>query len=413
MAELFPSFARKREAINHAVFTKALAAVHKAVQAYSDEERERFFCLVADVARILAWGAGRRDWLSLLETVTRSQQEDFTTAVRKMGLAESLETALWAAMRSHPRGVFRDALALVAIRLHLGTAWVHGEVLAARDGAGAMILDAFDVAELSPTKPAELTAADFCVGASTVGGDILAKLADDVFSRAMDPGTVLTERGAGAKALRDAFDIDPLGLGGRAGSPCYDLALRFNNDTGVKGAFSAAAKVFDEDSAARALERMGVSLADSKKLVEQRAVMSAASEFWGERLEEGVAPLAGAEAAAELRRRCHMALAYGRAVCPAFILLVMAAESRWMTLAGDGAGTAPAALSAYFEAGGSWPSVVPPQGVSVRAVDQDAEPTESQILGRNQWTGRDFKWYWVAAIVLLMVYGWAASVGLF
>jgi hypothetical protein len=412
MAELFPSFARKREAINHAVFTKALSALRKSVQGYSDEERERFQCLAADVARILAWAAGRRDWLSLLEVATRGRQEEFSIAVRKMGLAESLETALWAAMRSHPRGLFRNALALVAIRLHLGTAWVHGEVLHARDTAGAMILDAFDVAELSPSKPADLTAEDFRIGTSTVGGDIFAKLADDVFSRAMDPGTVLTERGAPAKPLRDAFDIDPPGLGGRAGSPCYDLPLRFNNETGVKGAFSSAAKVFDEDAAGQALARLGTSVAEVKKLVLQHQVMAIAGEIWGARLQREAAALIGADVAAELQRRCHMALAYGRAVCPAFILMAMVAESRWLTLAGEGGGETPSALSTYFEAGGSWPSVVPPQGISVRAADQNAEPTESQVLTRNQWTGREFKWYWVAGIIALMVYGWAVSIGL-
>jgi hypothetical protein len=231
MADLLPSFARKREAINHAVFTKALTALRKSVQGLSGEDRERFQCLVADVARTLAWAAGRRDWLSLLDAATRGQGEEFSTAIRKMGLAESLETALWAAMRAQPHGLFRNALALVAIRLHLGTAWVHGEVLQARDAAGAMILDAFDVAELSPSRPADLSAEDFRIGDSTVGGDIFEALKDDVFSRAMDPDTALTERCACSKALRDAFDIDPPGggVGGRGqdpGIPAQDSVRR-------------------------------------------------------------------------------------------------------------------------------------------------------------------------------------------
>jgi hypothetical protein len=90
----------------------------------------------------------------------------------------------------------------------------------------------------------------------------------------------------------------------------------------------------------------------------------------------------------------------------------MAAESRWLALAGDSGAAVAAPFGAYLEAGGSWPSLVPPEGISVRAADQSAEPTAAQILGRNQWTGRDFKWYWVVAIIALMVYGWAASVGL-
>lgn len=412
MADLFPSFARKREAINHAVFTKALTALRKSVRGLSGEEQERFQCLVADVARTLAWAAGRRDWLSLLDAATRGQNEEFSVAIRKMGLAESLETALWAAMRAQPHGLFRNALALVAIRLHLGTAWVHGEVLHARDAAGAMILDAFDVAELSPSRPADLSAEDFRVGVSTLGGDIFESLKDDVFSRAMDPETALTERCAGSKALRDAFDIDPPGLGGRAGSPCFDLSLRFTQDTGVKGAFAEAAKLFPEEIAHQALARLGTSVTEVKTLVSQPKTLSVAADIWGSRLEENLVPRIGADAAAELRRRSHAALAYGRALCPAFILLAMAAESRWLALAGDASAGLAAPFGAYLEAGGSWPSLVPPEGISVRAVDQSAEPTEAQILGRNQWTGRDFKWYWVVAIIALMVYGWAASVGL-
>ena len=411
MAEMFPSFARKREAINHAVLTKALTAVRKYVQALPEAERERFFCLVADVACVLAWGAGRRDWVSLMAVTTRVKEESFGDVIRKMGLAESLETALWAAMRAHPHGLFRNALGLVAIHLHLGTAWVHREVLKSRDTAGAMILDAFDVAELSPSRPADLEPEDFQVGAWTDGGPLFTALRDDIFIRSMDPETPLTERGACNTALRDAFDIDPLG-GGRAGSPCFDLSLRFTQEIGVKGALSEATKLFGDDIAKQALARMGVPEA-GKALVSQPKALSVASEIWGERLEKGLEPKVGGDCAQELRRRCHMALTYGRATTPAFILLAMVSENRWLILAGTESAAPSTALDAFLDAGGSWPSLLPPAGVSVRSVDQSADPKEGEILGRNQWTGRDFKWYWVAAIIALMVYGWAVSVGLF
>ena len=62
--------------------------------------------------------------------------------------------------------------------------------------------------------------------------------------------------------------------------------------------------------------------------------------------------------------------------------------------------------------GGSWPAVVPPKDVTVRAVDASEEPKEKAILKRNEWNGRDFKWYWAVLVILLMLYGWAAQVGL-
>jgi len=411
MAELIPSFARKREVANHAVYTDALAAIAKFVQSLPEDERDRFFCLVADVAGMLAWAAGRCDWVSLLERTTRAGQEEYAVAVRKMGLAESLETALWTAMRVHPHGCFRFALGLVAVRLHLGIAWADPKVLRARDAAGGMILDAFDAAELSPTAARSLTGEDFRIGVGSTAADLFTSLSATVFSRDMDDAAPLSEPGACNAALRESFGLDFV-PGTKADSPCFDLALRNINETGVKGAFAAAAKVFSKGDAETALAGMGFSLDDAKLHVEVPKALSAAAEAWGTRQEAALVPLLGADMAAELRRRCHGALAYGRAVTPAFLLLVMLAEERWLTLAGERAEGASKAISTMLEEGGSWPSIVPPQGISVRSADRDAEPRIAEIMERNRWTGRQFKWYWVAVILAVMVYGWAVSVGL-
>ena len=409
MAELFPSFARKREAANFAAQTKSLEVVRRAVAGLGAEERERFQCLVADAARIVAWGAGRRDWLSLLEATTRHQGEDFTVAIRKMGLAESLETALWLSARAHPQAIGRLALGLVALRLRLGIAWVHDRVLAARDFAGAMILDAFEAAELSPSTVAPLAAEDFRVGAWPEMAELFAKLEAPVFDRAMDRFGVLTEASAFNQPLRDAFEIDPPAAG-RAGSPCFDLALRNTRETGPKGVRAELTKLFGAEIAAETLTRMNVDV-EGRTLVSLPDALTLGATIWGERLERETAPLIGDAAAAELRRRCHAALAYGRATAPALILLAMIAESRWLALAGEGPGRADA-LADFLDTGGSWPAVIPPEGVSVRAADEAAEPLAKTILKRNEWTGREFKWYWAAAVILLMLYGWAVQVGL-
>ena len=409
MADLFPSFARKREVTNFAPQTKAVEAVRKAVLAMSDAERDRFHCLVADVARTLAWAAGRRDWVSLMEETTRAMGEDYGIAVRKMNLAESLESALWASMRAHPNPMYRLALGLVTLRLRLGIAWVEKTVLAVRDLAGAMILDAFEGAELSPSELAAPAPEDFRVGEWPAVGDLFAAVRDSVFSRAMDRHGVLTEGVATSMALRDAFDIE-VPAAGRPASPCFDVPLRNTKETGPKGALSEAKKLFDAEIAAATLERMGTT-PDARTLVSVPQALTIASELWGERLEAGAADLIGAEAASELRRRCHATLAYGRATTSAFILLVMIAESRWLTLAGAASGNA-AAIAPILDVGGSWPSVIPPEGVTVRAVDEADEPKEKAILKRNEWNGRDFKWYWAALVIGLMIYGWAVQVGL-
>ncbi len=409
MAELFPSFARKREVSNFAPQTKALEAVRKAVVGMGEEERDRFHCLVADVARTLAWAAGRRDWLSLLEEVTRQQGEDYGVAVRKMNLAESLESALWVSMRAHPNPVYRLALGLVTLRLRLGIAWVERSVLAARDFAGAMILDAFESAELSPGALAAPAPEDFRVGEWPAVGDLFASVREALFSRAMDRHGVFTEGVATSMALRDAFDIEAP-ASGRPASPCFDVPLRNTKETGPKGALSEATKLFDAGIAAATLERLGTT-PDARTLVSVPQALTIASEIWGERLEAGAAELVGAEAARELRRRCHATLAYGRATTPAFILLAMIAESRWLTLAGPASGNADA-IAPILDVGGSWPAVVPPAGVTVRAADEAEEPKEKAILKRNEWTGRDFKWYWAVLVIALMVYGWAVQVGL-
>ncbi len=409
MADLFPSFARKREASNFAEQTRALDALRRAVAALGADEQERFQCLVADVARSVAWAAGGRDWLSLLEETTRRQGEDFPVAIRKMGLAESLETALWLSMRAHARPVYRLALGLVALRLRLGVAWVHDRVLAARDLAGSMILDAFDTAELSPAAVAPLSAEDFRVGEWPEVGGLFGALAEPVFSRAMDRFGVLTEACAPNMPLRDAFEIDPPGTG-RSGSPCYDLAMRNTKETGPKGVLAEASKLFGAEIAQETLRRKEVDV-NGRVLVSLPEVLTLAAEIWGERLERETAPLLGEATAAELRRRCHAALAYARATTPAFILLAMVAESRWLTLSGDAPAKADT-LADFLDTGGSWPAVIPPRGATVRAVDEAAEPREKDILKRNEWTGREFKWYWAAAVILLMLYGWAAQVGL-
>ncbi|SBV97616.1 hypothetical protein KL86APRO_10907 [uncultured Alphaproteobacteria bacterium] len=409
MADLFPSFARKREAHNFAEQTRALDALRRAVGTLDAEAQERFQCLVADVARTVAWSAGRRDWLSLLEATTRSQGEDFPVAIRKMGLAESLETSLWLTMRAHPQPVARLALGLVAVRLRLGVAWVHERVLAARDLAGAMILDAFETAELSPSAVAELSADDFRVGAWPETGDLFAKLEEVVFDRGMDRFGPLTAPLAPNQPFRDAFEIDPPAAG-RAGSPCYDLALRNTKETGPKGVRAEAAKLFGAEIAEETLRRKGVDV-DGRTLVSLPEVLTLAATLWGEQLARDTAPLIGEAAAAELRRRCHAALAYGRATAPAFVLLAMVCESRWLALAGEAQGKADA-LAEFLDTGGSWPAVIPPEGVTVRAADEAAEPPAKAILKRNEWTGREFKWYWAAAVILLMLYGWAVQVGL-
>ena len=409
MADLFPSVARQREANKFVEQPPALDVLRRAVAALSAEDQERVQCLVADGARVGAWGAGHRAWLSLLEETTRQQGEDFPVAIRKMGLAESLETALWLSMRAHPQPVFRLALGLVAVRLRLGVAWVHERVLRARDLAGSMILDAFETAELSPSALAALDAEDFRVGAWPAVGDLFARLSEPVFSRGMDRFGVFTEAVATNMPLRDAFEIDPPATG-RAGSPCYDLALRNTRDIGPKGVRAEAVKLFGEEIADETLARKGIDV-DARTHVPQPETLSLAAEIWGERLEHRTASELGAEAAAELRKRSHAALAYGRATVPAFIVLAMIAESRWLALAGTGAGKADA-LSAFLDTGGSWPSLVPPKAMSVRAADDAAEPTEKEILKRNEWTGRDIKWYWAVAVILLMIYGWAVQVGL-
>lgn len=409
MADLFPSFARKREVTNFAPQTKALEAVRKAVVGMTAEERDRFHCLVADVARTLAWAAGRRDWLSLLEETTRAMGEDYGIAVRKMNLAESLESALWVSMRAHPNPLYRLALGLVTLRLRLGIAWVEKSVLTARDFAGAMILDAFDDAELSASALAAPAPEDFRIGEWPAVGDLFGAVREAVFSRAMDRHGVLTEGIATSMALRDAFDIDPPAAG-RPASPCYDVPLRNTKETGPKGALSEAAKLFNAEIAAATLERLGIT-PDARTLVSVPQALTIASELWGERLEAGAAEMVGAEAARELRRRCHATLAYGRSTTPAFILLVMIAESRWLTLAGPAAGKADA-IAPILDVGGSWPAVVPPKGVTVRAADEADEPKEKAILKRNEWTGRDFKWYWAVLVIALMLYGWAVQVGL-
>lgn len=409
MADLLPSFARKREASNFAEQTRALEVLRRAVVALSAEDLERFHCLVADVARSVAWAAGGRDWLTLLEDATRGSGEEFPVAIRKMGLAESLESALWLAMRAHPQPIFRLALGLVALRLRLGVAWVHDRVLASRDLAGAMILDAFEAAEISPSVVAPLAAEDFRVGRWPELGDLFDKVDEPVFSRAMDRFGILTEPGAANGPLREAFEIDPPGTG-RSGSPCYDLALRNTKETGPKGVLAEATKLFGAEIAQEALKRKGIDV-DGRDLASLPEALTLAAEIWGERLEREAAPLVGAPAAAELRRRCHAALAYGRATTPAFILLAMIGESRWLALAGEAAGTADL-LADFLDTGGSWPAIVPPKGVTVRAADQAVEPRDKDILKRNEWNGREFKWYWAVAVIVLMVYGWAAKVGL-
>lgn len=409
MADLLPSFARKREVTNFAPQTKALEAVRKAIVGMGDEERDRFHCLVADVARTLAWAAGRRDWLSLLEEVTRQQGEDYSIAVRKMNLAESLESALWVSMRAHPNPLYRLALGLVTIRLRLGIAWVERSVLAARDFAGALILDAFEVAELSPSALAAPSPEDFRVGEWPAIGELFAAVREPVFSRAMDRHGVLTEAIATNMALRDAFAIDPA-AGGRQASPCFDVPLRNTKETGPKGALCEAGKLFNAEIAAETLTRLG-SAPDARELVSVPQALTIASELWGDRLEAGAAEMIGAEAARELRRRCHATLAYGRATTAAFVLMVMIAESRWLALAGPATGS-DAAIEPILDLGGSWPAVIPPKGVTVRAVDETEEPKEKAILRRNEWNGREFKWYWAALVILLMLYGWAAQVGL-
>lgn len=411
MAELFPSFARKREADNHAVYVKALVAVQAYANGLAEPQKERFQCLVADVARILAWGAGRRDWISLTHAATRQQGEEFPVAIRRMGLAESLETALWISMRAHPNTLYRNALALVLVRLHLGTAWVHADVLRARDGAGNLILDAFETAELDPGRAAELTAEEFRVGQWPVGGDIFAAIAESVFSRDMDQFSPLTESSALNGVLRTVFDIDPPARD-RGNSPCYDLALRNMRDIGVKGAVAEVAKIFPADIAQAAVDAINPEKAAH---VEQGEAMRVAAEMWGLVFRDRVTEIVGADTAAELRRRCHATMTYGRATAPAFILLAMAAESRWLALAGEDVPAAgrESAMANLLESGGSWPSIVPPADVSVRAADQAEEPPLKAIAGRNNWTGRQFKWYWVVLVLALMLYGWAAKVGLF
>ncbi len=409
MADLFPSFARKREVTNFAPQTKALEAVRKAVVGMNEEERDRFHCLVADVARTLAWAAGRRDWLSLLDETTRAMGEDYGIAVRKMNLAESLESALWVSMRAHPNPLYRLALGLVSLRLRLGIAWVERSVLAARDFAGAMILDAFEEAELAPSALAAPAPEDFRVGEWPAVGDLFGAVREAVFSRAMDRHGVLTEGISTSMALRDAFDIEAP-ANGRPASPCYDVPLRNTKETGPKGALSEATKLFGPEIAATTLERMGTT-PDARTLVSVPEALTVASGLWGERLEAGAAEMIGAEAARELRRRSHATFAYGRATTPAFILLVMIAESRWLTLAGGATGSA-AAIAPILDVGGSWPAVIPPKDVTVRAVDETEEPKEKAILKRNEWTGRDFKWYWAALVIGLMLYGWAVQVGL-
>ena len=409
MASLFPSFARKREVANFAPQTKALEAVRKAVVGMSAEERERFHCLVADVARTMAWAAGRRDWLSLLEVASRQEGEDYSIAVRKMNLAEALESALWVSMRAHPNPLYRLALGLVSLRLRLGIAWVERTVLAARDFAGAMILDAFEEAELSPSALAALGPEDFRIGEWPAVGDLFGSVREAVFSRAMDRHGPLTESTAPNMALRDAFEIDPP-AGGRPASPCYDVPLRNTKETGPKGALCEASKLFDAEIGAATLQRMGSS-PDARTLVSVPEALTIASGIWGERLEAGAAEMLGAEAARELRRRCHATLAYGRSTAPAFILLAMIAESRWLALAGPATGHADA-IAPILDAGGSWPAVIPPKDVTVRAVDEAEEPKPKAILKRNEWTGRDIKWYWAVLVIGLMIYGWAAKVGL-
>jgi len=409
LVKSIPTFARNREVSQQEPYTNALKAVRKHIRSLEGEELERFFCLVADVARILAWGAGRRSWDDLINISTRHDGEEFGPAIRRMGVSESLATSLWLVMRDTPNDNIRFALSLVFVRLQLCIAWIHTRVLEQRDHAGRIIDEAFRVAELDPSHVAELSAEDFVFDDWKLGGEIFDKVKDTVFSRNMDTDTVLTEDNAFNDTLRQVFGLDDMLAEGRGHSPSHDTALRNAKEIGVKGALCEMEKLFGEEAAARALENKGIK-PDDWILVSQPEMMQEAAKVWAEDYERRLCSMVGADIAAELLRRCQSCFAFGRAMTPAFILLTMLAQKRWDVLAGDSSQTRNKAIEVMLERGGSWPNIMPPEGVSVRSCYQTSEPTEKEVETRNRWTGRDMKWYVVLVMAGVMVYGWYAQI---
>lgn len=414
MSGLFPSFARKREVELYAPYTKAAAAVRDFAAGLSPELRERFCCLVADAAQISAWIAGRRTWTALQRELNREGDDTHGAIVTKMVLAEALETALWGAMRAHDGGLYRMALGLVMLRLRLATAWVEPKVVAVRNRVGAMIFDAFDAAEMDPGRPADLDPADFAVA----GAEGLDKLVVFLRDRALVPldraDPVFAEDWAGNEVVRAAYGENIYPGEKSPWSACHNPMLRSVNEIGIHGAEVEVGHLFGTGIVQAVLADLHLA-GKTKEHVDMAAVLRLAAEARGLRLAADLEPLAGAAAAGELRNRFHAALAYGRAAAPAFILAAMAAEPRWRTLAGDCPvlPSAPAAtISAMLEASGSWPAIVPPEGVTVRAVDQTAEPSAASIRKRNQWTGREFPWYWIVLFLGVMLYGLAVQMGL-
>jgi len=69
-------------------------------------------------------------------------------------------------------------------------------------------------------------------------------------------------------------------------------------------------------------------------------------------------------------------------------------------------------MEVMMEAGGSWPSILPPEDMSVRSVYKDREPTQKQADVRNRWNGRQMKWYYVAVLCGVMFFGWMVDSGL-
>jgi len=377
----------------------------------SPEDLERFQCLVADIAQVTAWAGGRQSWSGLLEIATRYSGEEFGPAIRRMGLSESLATSLWLVMRDTKNAMLRHALGLVMIRLQLGIAWVHEKVLHKRDQAESMIETAFEVAGLDSHQVIELSPEDFVFDNYALGGELFHKLKDKVYSIDMDEDTVLTRSNPYNASLREAFGVDNLLALGRGTSPCHDPHLRNTREIGVRGIHCEITKLFGSDIADETLQRRNLKI-DDWVLVEQPGMMRAAVTVWGERLEVEFGDLLGADVAKELRRRCHVAFAFGRAITPAFILMPMIAVKRWEMLAGDAGEYRSSEMEVMMEAGGSWPSILPPEDMSVRSVYKDREPTQKQADVRNRWNGRQMKWYYVAVLCGVMFFGWMVDSGL-
>ncbi len=403
-----PHFALNRELAHQAPYTKSLKSIRSYFLKLSMEDRERFYCLVADVARIMAWGAGRRSWAELMEVSTRYDGEEFGVSVRRMGLCESLATSLWLIMRKTNNAMQLNAMGLVLVRLQLGVAWAHTRVMDQKNIAGAFIEEAFQKAEIPVDEVADLSASDFVFDDWTVGGELFTKLEGTVFTPDMDNESVLTENNAFNDTLRQAFEVDDWLPDGRGHSPSFDPGLRNTRETGVKGVYCELEKLFGTEVAADTLAQHGYKV-DDWKLVEQTTMMNAALKLWGDQFSGRVRVLIGDAPTSELLNRCYTAFAFGRAITPAFILLAMAAEKRWELLAGQSGPSNSRQLKAMLDHGGSWPSILPPEGVGVASIYKSKEPTQKEVDARNRWTGREINLYLALALLAFMFWGWYVS----